>query len=185
MITYLYHKQHKQTGLNYFGKTTKDPYIYRGSGKYWSAHLNKHGNNVETVQVWEFTDINECSKFALKFSLEHNIVESTEWANLRPENGLDGGYTPSGYTLESRLKRSTKLKGRTYSKESLEKMSAAKKGKHKGIHNAMFGKQQSVLCKETAKTVLSKTLQCVHCGKICRLVNHSRWHGDKCKNKSP
>jgi hypothetical protein len=32
MITYLYHKRHKQTGLNYFGKTIRDPYVYRGSG---------------------------------------------------------------------------------------------------------------------------------------------------------
>ena len=88
MITYLYHKQHKQTGLNYFGKTTKDPQHYRGSGKYWLSHLKKHGNDIETLQVWKFTDIDECSKFALEFSFKHNIVESNNWANLRFENGL-------------------------------------------------------------------------------------------------
>lgn len=39
MIIHLYVKIHNVTGLKYFGKTTKDPFKYRGSGKYWLAHL--------------------------------------------------------------------------------------------------------------------------------------------------
>lgn len=87
----LYHKRHKITGLNYFGKTTKsDPYRYMGSGKRWLNHLKKHGTDVETVAIWEFENILECTEFALKFSRENNIVESLNWANLREENGKDG-----------------------------------------------------------------------------------------------
>jgi len=91
-MIYLYHKKHKITGLNYFGKTTVDPYSYNGSGKYWNSHLKKHGKEIETVEVWKFDNVNECSLFAINFSKENNIVESKDWANLKEENGLDGGF---------------------------------------------------------------------------------------------
>ena len=93
MTTYLYVKQHRVTGLKYFGKTThQDPYKYIGSGLYWSAHLIKHGNDVETLHVWSFENAQECSQFAIEFSHANNITESTEWANLKDENGQDGGF---------------------------------------------------------------------------------------------
>jgi hypothetical protein len=97
MKVFLYIKQHRVTKLKYFGKTaSKDPYKYRGSGKYWLRHLKAHGIDIDTVQVWEFNDIDECEKFALNFSKENNIVESAEWANLVPENGKDGGHGHGG-----------------------------------------------------------------------------------------
>jgi hypothetical protein len=109
----LYKKTHKITGLKYFGKTSKyDPFKYKGSGKYWLNHIRKHGNFVETEIIGTFYDEQECKNFALKFSLEHNIVESKEWANLRMENGLDGAPV-----------------GNTFSQETIQKMSDAKKGK--------------------------------------------------------
>lgn len=91
MIIYLYHKRHLKTNLNYFGKTTGNPYTYKGSGVYWNNHLRKHGNEVETIAVWEFNNLDECSNFAIEFSKTHDIVKSTNWANLCVENGLDGG----------------------------------------------------------------------------------------------
>lgn len=91
MLIYLYVKQHNKTGLKYFGVTTKeDPYNYLGSGKYWRRHLRQHGLDVTTLQVWEFSDPNECETFALNYSMKNNIVESTTWANLQPENGRLG-----------------------------------------------------------------------------------------------
>ena len=105
MITYLYHKRHKLTGLNYFGKTIRDPYTYHGSGVYWNSHLEKHGADIETVQVWEFNNIAECSKFATDFSTINNIVESKDWANLIVENGTTGGFNPSAYTTAARIKK--------------------------------------------------------------------------------
>ena len=109
MIIYLYHKRHSITGLNYFGKTTTDPYSYSGSGKYWGSHLKVHGNNIETIQVWEFNDVEECSMFAIEFSLKNNIVESKEWANLKIENGKDGGNSPAAQTPEAKRKRKQSL----------------------------------------------------------------------------
>lgn len=93
MTIYLYVKQHTITGLKYFGKTTKkDPLKYHGSGTYWKRHIKKHGlEHVITLNIWKYENIDECSKFALDFSHENNIVESSSWANLKPENGRDGG----------------------------------------------------------------------------------------------
>ena len=109
MNIYLYHKRHSITGLNYFGKTTTNPYSYLGSGKYWSSHLREHGKLVETVQVWEFNDQVECSKFAIDFSIKNNIVESKQWANLKIENGRDGGNSPAAQTDEAKQKRKASL----------------------------------------------------------------------------
>lgn len=92
MTIYLYVKQHSITKLKYFGKTEKlDPFKYLGSGSYWQKHLKKHGKeHIETLEIWGFDDQELCTEFALKFSKDNNIVESDEWANLIPENGLDG-----------------------------------------------------------------------------------------------
>lgn len=91
--TCLYIKQHNDTGLKYFGKTTSDPEKYKGSGLYWNSHLKIHGNNVSTIWYKRFYDKKSLNEYALAFSKENNIVESAEWANLKPENGLDGGQT--------------------------------------------------------------------------------------------
>lgn len=148
MIT-LYVKTHRVTGLKYFGKTTSDnPNRYRGSGKHWLRHLVKHGNDVETEIVGVFEDANEASEFALKFSHDHNIVKSPEWANLKEENALEGhpkGIVFSDEWIESlrqgQLKRgpipqqtkdklSKILKGKKRSLEARENMSKSKLGKH-------------------------------------------------------
>src|ERR1035437_2618610 len=87
--TYLYIKQHKITGLKYFGKTIKDPLKYCGSGTKWKYHINYYGReHVETVWFQKFEDIDECRNYALKFSDDNDIVESDEWANLIVENGF-------------------------------------------------------------------------------------------------
>lgn len=91
--TYLYVKTHNVTGLKYFGKTSKDPMKYRGSGKRWIRHIAKYGNNVSTEIIGFYTDKEECEAAALRFSADNNITESMVWANMIVENGLDGGYT--------------------------------------------------------------------------------------------
>lgn len=95
--TYLYTKEHKLTGLKYFGKTIKNPYEYSGSGTYWLRHLKKYGNDVTTTIVGYYTDETQCKEAALNFSKSNNIVESKEWANLCDENGTDGGYRPNNH----------------------------------------------------------------------------------------
>lgn len=106
--TYLYIKEHTKTGLKYFGKTYKHhPDDYLGSGKYWKKHIKKHGEEfVETTWCQLFTDEKELTEFAINFSQENNIVESDKWANLKNENGLDGGFDK--HTKESNEKNRQK-----------------------------------------------------------------------------
>lgn len=88
--TYLYVKTHNITGLKYFGKTVSNPFVYKGSGKVWRRHIEKHGNDVYTEVIGFFENEDECKKIALEFSVKNNIVDSSEWANLVNENGIDG-----------------------------------------------------------------------------------------------
>jgi hypothetical protein len=115
MIT-LYIKTHLVTGLKYFGKTEKrDIYRYKGSGKRWLRHLAVHGNHVHTEIAAQFEDIDKATEFGIKFSMENNIVESPEWANLIVECGIGGanfGSTlndPLGIVREKISDASTKM----------------------------------------------------------------------------
>jgi len=115
-MIYLYIKQHQKTGLKYFGKTVKaNPFKYNGSGSYWYKHLKEHGKHIRTIEIWGFDDQQLCTQFALKFSKDNNIVESKEWANLVPEDGISGG------SIGSR-------KGRKLSEQTKAKMSKTRKG---------------------------------------------------------
>lgn len=120
--TYLYIKEHYITGLKYFGKTyERDPKKYLGSGIYWKNHIRKHGKEfVRTTWSQLFTDENELVEFATNFSIQNNIVESKEWANLKIENGLDGGMEKGWWTEEQLEKnRQSNLK---YYKDHPEKI---------------------------------------------------------------
>ena len=111
-LTYLYIKTHNVTGLKYFGKTTNsDPYLYPGSGIYWSRHLKLHGNNVTTEIYGSYTTLESLEADAIKFSIDNNIVKSDEWANLVYENGHSGGDTAISFTEESRKKISKRMQG--------------------------------------------------------------------------
>jgi hypothetical protein len=126
--TYLYIKQHSITGMKYFGKTSKvDPYKYNGSGKYWKRHIKKYGKEyIETLWISEPYFNTSISEFALNFSIEYNIIESKEWANLKLENGLDGGsFGP--LSEETKAKISMVKKGKKQ-----PNVSKAKKGKKTG-----------------------------------------------------
>jgi len=91
MKIHLYVKQCSHCGLKYFGKTTKDYLKYKGSGHHWLRHIKLHGSDkVQTIEAWTFDTQSEAYKFAMDFSFKNDIVESKEWANLIPENGLDG-----------------------------------------------------------------------------------------------
>ena len=129
--TYLYVKRHSITGLKYFGKTTKaDPVVYKGSGLVWSRHIRKHGKKyVETIWYKLFTDRDDCMEFAEFFSKEMDIVNSKEWANLRPENGIDGIVTGTPQSPEHSRKISVALTGRNFSDEHRDNISMVMTGK--------------------------------------------------------
>lgn len=111
--TWLYIKQHNQTGLKYFGKTIQDPYKYPGSGLRWTRHIRKHGDDVSTIWCKLFSDKDELIKFAIKFSEENNIVESKEWANLKIENGTTGGAYV--FTADEKARVSKAVKDKQWS----------------------------------------------------------------------
>ena len=106
--TWLYVKQHLLTGMLYFGKTGKeDPYTYLGSGKLWLRHIEKHGTDlVVTLHAKLYKNKKSCNLDALAFSKKHEVdhrihgqkVNSLgeKWANLKPEDGLEGGVTTEG-----------------------------------------------------------------------------------------
>lgn len=101
--TSLYVKTHNVTGLKYFGKMITTKKYYRGSGTYWLRHLAIHGNDVNTEILGTFMDEIECILYAIEFSVMHNIVKSSEWANLMIETGHCGGDTSSYKSPEERL----------------------------------------------------------------------------------
>lgn len=136
--TFLYIKRHALTGMLYFGKTNKaKPEVYKGSGKYWTNHIKKHGiEHVETLWYCLFVEEDTVKMFAEQFSLSNNIVLSEEWANLKIENGLDGGRAGGWkHSAEIKEKMSLLKKGKSFTKvkkvspEGLERIAAAQRGK--------------------------------------------------------
>lgn len=161
-MIYLYLKVHNETGLKYLGKTTQDPYKYKGSGKYWKRHIKIHGTNISTRILRKSNNSEHIKQWGLIYSHLFNIIEDNKFANLKLEEG-DGGCL--SHTTETKIKISNTLKGKIpwnlgkhlseetkhklknkipwnkgkigiYSKETREKMSAASKGRlpwNKGI----------------------------------------------------
>lgn len=83
------------TGLMYLCKTTsgakRDPYKYKGSGKYWIRHTKKHKSYIVTCVVGEYDSRGELRRHGLILSEQLDVVASDVWANLVPECG-DGGW---------------------------------------------------------------------------------------------
>lgn len=183
----LYIAEHNTTGLKYFGKTNR--YFnqlelqekYHGSGTRWKNHLKKHGDDV-TMKIYGIFDKSEVESIALKFSMDYDIVESNEWANLVVENGLSGGSQGSGeqnpcfgrkhnqqtrgiiskrltgkiIPKETRLKISKALCGNQKSEEHKNNMKKPKSNIHRqNIVNARIGMEFS----EAHKQNISKSLK--------------------------
>lgn len=173
--TWLYIKTHTITGKKYFGKTSqKNPCTYKGSGTYWRNHLKIHGNTIHTELIGPFYSIEDIQLYALMFLLTNNIVKSKEWANEKPENGLDGGnnHNPTNkgkplsistkqrlsevnmgkkMSVESSIKKSQSLSGRIFTEEHKAKLGKAKPprtAEHSAnISAAKKGKTQSASLK--------------------------------------
>lgn len=131
-MIYLYVKIHNVTGLKYLGKTTnKNPHKYPGSGKHWLRHIKKHGYDVTTQILIKTTCEDVLKLFGTHYSKLWNVVNSKEWANLKPENGDGGGC----------FGEFNGAYGKPKSKEHREKLSKANKGKQTGKNNGFYGKK--------------------------------------------
>lgn len=122
---YLYIKTHNKTGLKYLGKTEQEDYnSYPGSGTRWIDHLNVHGYDISTQILLKTEDSSEFKETATFFSNLFNIVESDDWANLRPEGG-DGGDTSKFVDHVKRGKSISKtLNSEEWKSKNREKVSA-------------------------------------------------------------
>lgn len=102
MTIYLYVKTHNITGLKYLGMTRREDYhAYPGSGKHWIRHLQKHGYDYTTEIVYQTDSMDDFKVFALSYSIQHNIIESSNWANLMFEQGDGGDTSKSPRYIES------------------------------------------------------------------------------------
>lgn len=118
----------KLNNLYYFGKSTqKDLLKYCGSGKRWNNHFKKYGKeNIETLWISDWYYDTSIIEVAIHFSTENNISKSPLWANIIPENGINGGGDCSQmHNTESWLK----AKNTSNNKSQEEKDKKIKKAK--------------------------------------------------------
>lgn len=169
---YLYIKTHNVTGLKYLGFTSSDPYKYQGSGTYWKAHIAKHGYNVSTEILLETTNKQDIIDQGLYYSELYEIVQSDNWANLKPEAG-DGSYGLRHSEKTKQLLRQIST-GRPKSPETLEKLRNSHLGKKfspehrkrlsevrkgKPAHNKGKPGKQGVIFSEERRSNISKALK--------------------------
>ena len=144
--TYLCIKQHSVTKKLYFCKTTKDHDAmlkYKGSGDRWLSHLNKHRNEeIETIWYCLFYDREEIEKFSLTCSNLWNIVESDEWANIIPENGLTGFPAGLSFSTLHTQHLSEAKQGRTWEEIYGEEGAALKRKQNSKPKGAMKESQR-------------------------------------------
>ena len=155
--------QHNITGLKYFCKTSLLDRIqrYKGSGTRWLNHLGVHGKDITVGIMGLYTDKQRCLEAAKKFSADHDIVNSDEWANLVEETGMMGAsmkgernpfygkkHTPemTEHLRQQKIGKSVN-KGAYRSPENRAKISASLKGrKNPAVSKALTGRK---LSKET------------------------------------
>lgn len=159
--------EHNITGLKYFCKTSMIDRIYRykGSGVAWRKHLKEHNTDVSVKVLGFYLDESRCLNAAKQFSIENDIVESDEWANLVIETGKNGAsmkgernpFYGKTHTPEviaklkfDRLGKSVN-KGAYRSPENRAKISASLKGrKNPGVSEKLRGRK---LSDETCKKI--------------------------------
>lgn len=111
-------------GQLYFCKSiTKDICAYPGSGVRWQKRIKKYGKeNIKTLWVSDWYHCpHEIQEVALHFSKENQIVESETWANIKPENGLDGGMDPAtAKKVNNDPEKIKKFKNKVWTEKALQ-----------------------------------------------------------------
>jgi hypothetical protein len=185
-MIYLYLKEHKQTGMKYLGKTEQDPFKYQGSGTYWTRHLKKYGNDVDTKIIGEYETNDEVAAAGKYYSELWNIVESEEWANLKPESGDGGGAWNKGMIYDEEMKQRIRVPHpKAQGSKQSASHSAAKSKALKGRVPGFGGKEHT---EDTINHLRKMALQrekkeCPYCKRIIAVNVYARYHGDNCKHK--
>jgi len=183
---YLYLKTHNTTGLQYLGKTVKDPFTYKGSGVYWKSHLKKHGNDVTTKVLFETTDKDEFEKVALEYSTRFDITNNKNFANLIEERGQGGVTTNQWKKGNIPWNAGTVGAQPPWTEEQKKNQSERVLRWHEEQGQVKGGKKRELKghARIDNTSSLNKIIQtCPHCGKEGNLGNMKRWHFDKCKVK--
>ena len=184
-IYYLYQKTHIKTGLKYLGYTTRNPFIYRGSGIKWGDHLREHGAHLETSILAESTSKDEIKTIGRYYSELWDIVNSDDWANSMKETcGGPGGKSGIPRSAETKRKLSESLLGRKHTDEQRKAKSKRQKGKPKSSTwiDKMTGRKNPKISIALAGVPKPKTT-CPHCGVTGGIGSIKRWHFDNCRNK--
>jgi hypothetical protein len=202
----LYLKTHTETGLKYLGFTKNDPYTYLGSGKYWLAHIKKHGVNIKTEILFQSECKSDIKAKGQYYSNLWNIVESNEFANLTIEEATGGAiFKGRKHKPESIQKMKDSKKGVVFSTEHRLKLSESHKGNRIGKDNHFFGKQHTADSKAKMSEALTgkvrtdefknnlsklykgipkKKLVCPFCNKEGGEPQMKRYHFNNCKRRT-
>jgi hypothetical protein len=124
-IYYLCVKTHQTTGLKYLCQTKrKDPHKYKGSGTAWGKHLKEYGDNHTTIILKECNTKEELKEHGLYYSTLWNVVDSNDWANLKPEDGGGGWYLFGDKNPQKKqeVKEKTSIGMKKYIKDNPEKL---------------------------------------------------------------
>jgi hypothetical protein len=197
-IYYLCVKTHKITGLKYLCQTSKNPFLYNGSGSAWKNHLKVYGKQHSTEVLKECNNKQELRKWGLYYSNLWNVVRDNNWANLKVEAG-DGGEL----TQEIREKiRQGNLNRLPASVETRQKLSAAAKRRkgftEAGLQKVILSNKSRVWTDEmreklrqhnlgkpnvTQKGISQEKLTCPYCNLTGGKSSMKHWHFEKCKHK--
>ena len=198
--TRLYIKCHTKTGLKYLGKTIHENVAaYKGSGKRWNNHLKCHGKEFvinEWVSDW-FNNPHDLQDFALLLSETLDIVNSPEWANLKPEYGIEGNRPVgklNGMYGTSRSGEENPFFGKAHSDDTKRLIGTKKKGSkmpdsHREAQYRRMSSDANPMCDPKNRKTLSESRlktpkkECAHCGVRVDPGNYAKSHGDKCKKK--
>jgi len=121
-------KQHNITKKYYLCKRVtsniKSVFSYKGSGKLWTRHLQKHGTDISTCILFIAKDITKFKEEANFYNKIWSVGNNKNFLNLRPEEG-DGGdtwtYSKNVSTRKSKLSKTMKAFNKTDSGKEIRK----------------------------------------------------------------
>jgi hypothetical protein len=162
-------KQHNNTKLKYLcfhHGTESSCYTYKGSGKYWTSHLVKHGKDIITTILLTSDNQKDIATVGIMYSKMWNVVDSSDFANLTVEDAQTTAEPL--HRPEVRQKRDQSLKDRIRTQGLTPKEKIARK---KGVTAC----QQPAARKKAVDTIKNRLENIGKTDKeMLRPINNSR-----------